>query len=47
VAGIRTPRPLNADGSGTSLEETMPKAHAELLRVRDLLEKSFHDMQDL
>ena len=47
MAGIRTPRPLNADGSGRSLEETMPQAHAELLRVRDLLEKSFHDMQDL
>ncbi len=47
VAGIRTPRALNRDGSGASLEETMPKAHAELLRVRDLLEKSFHDMQDI
>ena len=47
VAGIRTPRPLSADGSGTSLEETMPQAYAELLRVRDLLEKSFRDMQDL
>jgi pyruvate,orthophosphate dikinase len=47
VAGIRTPRPLNSDGSGTSLEETMPRAHSELLRVRDLLEKSFRDMQDL
>src|SRR6266545_2737802 len=47
VAGIRTPRPLNRDGSGNSLEETMPAAHAELLRVRDLLEKSFRDMQDL
>jgi pyruvate, orthophosphate dikinase len=47
VAGIRTPRPLNADGSGRSLEETMPQAHQELLRVRDLLEQRFHDMQDL
>jgi pyruvate, orthophosphate dikinase len=47
VAGIRTPRPLNSDGSGTSLEETMPAAHAELLRVMDLLEKRFRDMQDL
>ncbi|MGH9367664.1 MAG: PEP/pyruvate-binding domain-containing protein, partial [Thermoanaerobaculia bacterium] len=47
VAGIRTPRAVNADGSGTSLEETMPQAHGELLRVRDLLEKRFHDMQDL
>src|SRR5881394_1763820 len=41
VAGIRTPRPLNRDGSGASLEETMPAAHAELVRVKDLLEKSF------
>ncbi|MFN2386158.1 MAG: pyruvate, phosphate dikinase [Thermoanaerobaculia bacterium] len=47
VAGIRTPRPLNADGSGRSLEETMPQAYGELLRVRDLLESSFLDMQDL
>src|SRR5215471_4097962 len=47
VAGIRTPRPLNADGSGASLEETMPEAYRELLRVRDLLEKRFHDMQDI
>ena len=47
VAGIRTPRPLNADGSGSSLEETMPKAYAELQRVRGLLEKRFRDMQDL
>ena len=47
VAGIRTPRPLNSDGSGRSLEETMPQAYRELLRVQDLLEKRFHDMQDL
>ena len=47
VAGIRTPRPLNANGSGTSLEETMPQAYAELLRVRERLEKRFRDMQDL
>ncbi|MGH2628071.1 MAG: putative PEP-binding protein, partial [Anaerolineales bacterium] len=47
VAGIRTPRPLSSDGSGCSLEETMPQAYAELLRLQDLLEKSFRDMQDL
>jgi pyruvate, orthophosphate dikinase len=47
VAGIRTPRPLNADGSGLSLEETMPEAHAELQVVRERLEKRFRDMQDL
>jgi pyruvate,orthophosphate dikinase len=47
VAGIRTPRPLNANGSGLSLEETMPKAYAELQLVRERLEKRFRDMQDL
>jgi len=47
VAGIRTPRPLNADGSGLSLEETMPKAYAELQLVRERLEQRFRDMQDL
>ncbi len=47
VAGIRTPRPLNSDGSGQSLQETMPQAYQELLRVRDLLEERFRDMQDL
>ncbi|HSS45782.1 MAG TPA: pyruvate, phosphate dikinase, partial [Thermoanaerobaculia bacterium] len=47
VAGIRTPRPVNADGSGASLEETMPEAYAELLRIQEKLEKRFRDMQDL
>jgi pyruvate, orthophosphate dikinase len=47
VAGIRTPRPLNADGSGTSLQETMPEAYEELQLVRERLEKRFRDMQDL
>jgi pyruvate,orthophosphate dikinase len=47
VAGIRTPRPLNADGSGKSLQETMPEAYAELVRIKDTLEKRFRDMQDL
>ena len=47
VAGIRTPHPLAFDGSGSSLEETMPEAYAGLLSVRDLVEKSFRDMQDL
>jgi pyruvate,orthophosphate dikinase len=47
VAGIRTPRPLSADGSGTSLEETMPQAYAGLRHVRDQLERKFRDMQDL
>ena len=47
VAGIRTPRPLNANGSGLSLQETMPEAYAELVRIKETLEKRFRDMQDL
>ena len=47
VAGIRTPRPLSNDGSGLSLEETMPEAYRELLRLRDVLETRYRDMQDL
>ena len=47
VAGIRTPRPLAKNGSGDSLEETMPAAYAELLRIRDALERRYRDMQDL
>jgi pyruvate,orthophosphate dikinase len=47
VAGIRTPRPLSNDGSGQSLEETMPEAYGELLRLRDVLETCYRDMQDI
>ena len=47
VAGIRTPLPLSKDGSGSSLEETMPDAYAELLGLRDILEKRYRDMQDV
>src|SRR6478672_11939870 len=47
VAGIRTPMPITKDGTGTSLEETMPKASPELLRLRDVLEKRCREMQDL
>jgi pyruvate,orthophosphate dikinase len=41
VAGVRTPHPV------AQLAKEMPKAHAELLKVRALLEKHFRDMQDL
>jgi len=49
VAGIRTPRPVlksNAE-AGQSLEEAMPEAFAELMRIADKLETHFRDMQDL
>jgi pyruvate,orthophosphate dikinase len=51
VAGIRTPMPISirqARGSGhASLEETMPRAYAELLDIRALLEAHYRDMQDV
>lgn len=47
VAGIRTPHPIAAGGDGGSLEEVMPGPYKRLLKVRDILEKNFHDMQDI
>jgi pyruvate,orthophosphate dikinase len=41
VAGVRTPHPV------AQLAQEMPAAHKELLKVRSLLERHFHDMQDL
>jgi pyruvate,orthophosphate dikinase len=41
VAGIRTPRPV------AELRQQMPKAYAELQKVRFILEKHFRDMQDI
>jgi pyruvate,orthophosphate dikinase len=48
VAGIRTPQPIRkAQGQTGSLEETMPKAFAELQAIADKLEKHFRDVQDI
>ncbi len=41
VAGVRTPKPV------VQLGKEMPAAYKQLLKVRDTLEKHFHDMQDL
>ncbi len=41
VAGVRTPKPV------VKLGKEMPASYAQLLKVRDLLEKHFRDMQDL
>ena len=41
VAGIRTPQPIVRMG------DTLPEAYAELLRVKDILEKHFRDVQDM
>ena len=40
VAGTRTPHPI------ANLEKEMPRAHAELERIRRTLEKHFKEMQD-
>jgi pyruvate, orthophosphate dikinase len=50
VAGIRTPQPLSrarAKPGEVALEEAMPAAYAELLRVRATLERHYRDMQDI
>lgn len=50
VAGIRTPQPmskLRAKDDETPMEVALPDAYAELLRVRDTLERHYHDMQDI
>jgi len=41
VAGVRTPEPV------IELKKKMPKSYAELLRVRQILEKHFKDVQDI
>ena len=40
VAGVRTPEPV------VELKKQMPKAYAELERIRQLLERHFKDVQD-
>ncbi len=51
VAGIRTPQPINrhqkGDGSGPSLEETMPEIYTELDAIRSKLDRHYRDMQDI
>ena len=50
VAGIRTPQPLSAQRAKpgeVAMETAMPEAYAELLAVRETLEKHYRDMQDI
>ncbi len=50
VAGIRTPQPLSkgaAKPGEISMEDALPEAYAELCRVRETLERHYHDMQDI
>ncbi|MEO3470317.1 pyruvate, phosphate dikinase [Roseomonas sp. CAU 1739] len=50
VAGIRTPQPmaeLKAKPHERSMEKAMPNAYAELVKVRETLERHYADMQDI
>ena len=51
VAGIRTPQPINRDkhkdGKLPSMEEVMPECYVQLVKIRDILEKHYKDMQDI
>jgi pyruvate,orthophosphate dikinase len=50
VAGIRTPQPLSdaaAKPGEISMQRALPDAYAELCRVRETLERHYHDMQDI
>ena len=50
VAGIRTPQPLSearAKPGEVSMEAALPQAYAELVRVRETLERHYSDMQDI
>ncbi len=51
VAGIRTPHPINKESATNKslvpMQEAMPKEYHELVRVYQLLEKHFRDMQDI
>jgi pyruvate,orthophosphate dikinase len=50
VAGIRTPQPVSKDRAKPDeapMEAVMPAAYAELMKVRDTLERHYRDMQDI
>jgi len=51
VAGIRTPQPLTVaqktSPEQVALEEEFPEVYQELLKIRDILEKHYRDMQDI
>jgi len=50
VAGIRTPQPMSqasAKPGELSMEAALPDAYAELMAVRDTLERHYRDMQDI
>lgn len=53
VSGVRTPNPINnssknsQNGTLATLEESLPKAYTELVKIYQRLEKHYKDMQDI
>jgi pyruvate,orthophosphate dikinase len=50
VAGTRTPQPLSrlrSKPGEVSMEQALPAAYAELVKVRETLERHYRDMQDI
>ncbi|MEJ2201703.1 MAG: pyruvate, phosphate dikinase, partial [Desulfuromonadaceae bacterium] len=51
VAGIRTPQPINKakhkPGDLPAMEDVLPECYAQLVKIRDILEKHYKDMQDI
>jgi pyruvate,orthophosphate dikinase len=51
VAGIRTPQPINRakhkPGDLPAMEDVMPECYAQLVGIRDILERHYKDMQDI
>ncbi|MBW2476213.1 MAG: pyruvate, phosphate dikinase, partial [Deltaproteobacteria bacterium] len=51
VAGIRTPQPINKakhkPGDLPAMEDVLPDCYEQLVKIRDILEKHYKDMQDI
>ncbi|HEY5673521.1 MAG TPA: pyruvate, phosphate dikinase [Malonomonas sp.] len=51
VAGTRTPQPLNKSkhkpGDLPAMEDVLPDCYAQLVDIRDILEKHYREMQDI
>ena len=47
VAGIRTPLPLTQTGDGRSMKDVMPESYKQLVKVYQVLESHYRDMQDI